>query len=98
PFIFNGCQKSIEPIDQSVDAQLKEEVTMPYHPSYNVEVKDGMLVFESKMAFDVTKLEIAAANREAVDLWEQSVGIKTPASVFYAVVFAEDSVSNYYES
>lgn len=50
------------------------------------------------MAFDVTKLEIAAANRKAVDLWEQSLGIKTPASIFNAVVFAEDSVSNYYES
>ena len=95
--IFSGCQKSDEPIDQCLDAQIKEGFTMPYQPSYNVEVKDGMLVFESKLAFDVTKLEIAGADRKAVDLWEQKLGIKTPASVFHAVVFAEDSVSNYYE-
>jgi hypothetical protein len=96
--IINGCQKNDEPIDKNVDAQLKEKVVKPYQPTYNVKINDGMLVFESKMAFDVTKLEIAAANRKAVDLWEQSLGIKTPASIFNAVVLAEDSISNYYES
>ena len=96
--IFSGCQKSDELINQSVDSKLKEEVAKPFQPSYEVEVKDGMLVFESKMAFDVTKLEIATADRKAVDLWEQKLGIKTHASIFQAVVFAEDSVSNYYEN
>lgn len=93
--VFNGCQKD----EQQVSVPQSQELTIEtFQPTYDVGVKNGMLVFESKLAFDVTKLEIAGADRKAVDLWEQKLGIKTPASIFQAVVFAEDSVSNYYES
>ena len=93
--VFNGCQKD----DQQVSVlQSKELIIEAFKPTYDVGVKNGMLVFESKLAFDVTKLEIAGADRKAVDLWEQKLGIETPASIFQAVVFAEDSVSKYFES
>ncbi len=91
--IFNGCQKENQLVD---DLQSPKQVIKIFQPTYEVGVKNGMLVFESKLAFDVTKLEIAGADRKAVDLWEQKLGIKTPASIFQAVVFAEDSVSKYY--
>ena len=93
--IFNGCQKDEQQVS---DLKSQELIIEPFQPTYEVGVKNGMLVFESKLAFDVTKLEIAGADRKAVDLWEQKLGIKTPASIFQAIVFAEDSVSNYYES
>ncbi len=57
-----------------------------------------MLSFESKFDFDVTKLEIAAADQNALNKWEQQVGITTPRQIFNQVVEAEDSVSNYYYS
>lgn len=92
---FGGCQKE----EQQVSVlQSQELINETFQPTYEVGVKNGMLVFETKLAFDVTKLEIAGADRKAVDLWEQKLEIKTPASIFQAVVFAEDSVSNYYES
>jgi hypothetical protein len=93
--VFNGCQKD----EQQVNVlQSKDLIIEAFKPTYDVGVKNGMLVFESKLAFDVTKLEIAGADRKAVDLWEQKLGIRTPASIFQAVVLAEDSISNYYES
>ncbi|MDP3915807.1 MAG: hypothetical protein Q8R96_18935, partial [Bacteroidota bacterium] len=95
--VFNGCQK--EP--NSNETKMKDEIianVKVFQPSNKIVVENGMLKFDSKVAFDVTKLEIAAAGRTAVDLWEKSLGIKTPGSIFNAVVLAEDSISDYFMS
>ena len=97
--IFSACRKDESQVSQQVnDLQTCEVVTKAFQPTNEIKVNNGMLVFESKMAFDVTKLEIANAERKDVDLWEKQLGIKTPARIFQAVVLAEDSVNNYYES
>ena len=81
--VFNGCQKD----EQQVNVlQSKDLIIEAFKPTYDVGVKNGMLVFESKLAFDVTKLEIAGADRKAVDLWEQKLGIK-PLQVFFKLLF-----------
>lgn len=67
-----------------------------FQPTNKFIVENGMLSFESKHMFEATCREIAIADRKAVDLWEKSTGIKTPASIFYAVILAEDSISTYY--
>lgn len=96
--IFIRCDK--ETLTNEIeDISTKNGITqLEFHPTFNVELRNGMLVFESKLAFDVTKLEIAEASRDAVDLWEEKIGIKTYASMFYKVIYAEDSISKYYES
>ncbi len=92
-FFFIACDK-----ENTINEIEKVAEVKAFQPTHNVVVTNGMLSFDSKLAFDVIKLEIASADRKSVDLWEQSIGIKTPASVFYAVVSAEDSISKYYES
>lgn len=67
--IFNGCQKENQIVD---DLRSPDKIIEIFQPTYEVEVKNGMLVFESKLAFDVTKLEIAGADRKTVDLWDKS--------------------------
>ena len=96
--VFIGCEKekTINEIEKITESQF--ETVEAYQPTYNVEVINGILSFESKLAFDVTKLEIANVDRKSVDLWEQSIGIKTSANIFYEVVNTEDSISKHYES
>jgi len=94
--VFNSCDKE-DTINYTPDVG-NELVLEVFQPTYKVEIQSGMLSFESKLAFDVTKLEIVSANRKSVDLWEQSLNIKTPANIFNKVILAEDSISNYYEN
>jgi len=96
--VFIGCEKENSTNETKKVTEKMVDAVKAYQPSNEIKVINGMLAFESKIAFDVTKLEIANADRKSVDLWEKSIGIKTPASVFYAVVNAEDSISRYYES
>jgi hypothetical protein len=94
--VFNSCDKE-DTINYTPDVG-NELVLEVFQPTYKVEVQNGMLSFESKLAFDVTKLEIVSANRKSVDLWEQRLNIKTPANIFNKVILAEDSISKYYEN
>lgn len=95
--IFSGCKKestSNEPIKKNETMAIVDA----FQPSNKVIVENGMLTFCSKLAFDVTKREIASAKRTSVNLWEKSLGIKTPESIFNEVVIAEDSISDYFMS
>lgn len=86
-----GCKK------ETHNEQKNTEIAA-FAPSAEIAVNNGMLVFKTKADMDVTMLEITASDRQAVDAWEQKMGIQTPASVFYKVVAAEDSVSKHYEN
>jgi hypothetical protein len=86
-----GCKKETQ------NEQKNTEIAA-FAPSAEITVNNGMLVFKTKADMDVTMLEITASDRQAVDVWEQKMGIQTPASVFNKVVAAEDSVSNHYEN
>ncbi len=91
---FVACNK-----DEVKTATVKKNETSDiFIPTNKIEVINGMLVFESKMAYDVTKLEISNANRHSVDLWENKLGIKTQANIFNKVILSEDSISHYYKS
>lgn len=96
-FLIQSCET-----DSISDSSKTDPILQIDHeefiPSFDVNVINGMLSFESKLAFDVTKLEIATANRKAVNNWEKRLGIKTPANIFYEVMLAEDSISSYYEN
>lgn len=95
--VFNACQK--EPtINGTIKKVEMKAVVKAFQPSNKVVVENGMFSFESKLAFDVTKQEIGLADRKAVDLWEQTLAIKTPASIFNAVILAEDSISSFFMS
>lgn len=95
--VFNGCSKepSVNESTKKVDTNTIAKV---FQPSNKVVVENGMLSFCSKQGFDVTNQEIAMSDRKSVDLWEKSLGIKTPASIFNSVIFAEDSISEYFKS
>jgi hypothetical protein len=86
-----GCKKETQ------NEQKNTEIAA-FAPSAEITVNNGMLVFKTKADMDVTMLEITASDRQAVDAWEQKMGIQTPASVFNKVVAAEDSVSKHYEN
>jgi hypothetical protein len=93
--IFSGCEKEPTQSETIKKGETINDLEV-FKPSNKVVVENGMLSFKSKIAFEVTKREIAMADRRSVDLWEKSLGIKTPASIFNAVILAEDSISNYF--
>jgi len=92
--IIQSCNNDSIPVPSEV-APVFEKNQEVFQPSYEIQVVNGMLSFDSKIAFDVTKLEIASSNRKAVDNWEKGLGIKTPASIFSKVLLAEDSINNH---
>jgi hypothetical protein len=95
--VFNGCQK--EPsINETIKKAEMKAIVKVFQPSNKVVVENGMLSFNSKQAFDATNHEISLADRKSVDLWEKLIGIKSPASIFNSVIFAEDSISEYFKS
>jgi hypothetical protein len=93
-FILSCQDNHIEMLDSS-DQGL---ALRGFQPSQNIEVIDGILSFDNRMAVDVTLLELAKANRDDIVLWEKQMGIRTPASIFYDIIHAEDSVNNYYSN
>jgi hypothetical protein len=88
---FAGCKKETSNEQKNYDIA-------DFMPSADIAVINGMLVFKTKADMDITMLELAAADRHAVDAWEQKIDIQTPASVFHKVVEAEDSVSKHYKN
>ncbi|MFA5816249.1 MAG: hypothetical protein WC865_11565 [Bacteroidales bacterium] len=58
--------------------------------------KNGMLLFNSFKELNKKANELNASNDEVLKKFESSMGIKTPAGMFRAVLFSEDSLSNYY--
>lgn len=89
---FYGCEKNRSDID------LSESEIAIFQPTQKIEIINGMLSFDSKLDFDVTKLEMGTADHAALNKWEEQIGIVTPRQIFHQVVLAEDSISNYYSS
>lgn len=80
-------------VSEALVSSENEEIH--FCPSYEVKVENGMLVFDSKIALDVTLNEILSADNKKVDEWYQEMGIETFFSIFNRVVQAEDSISDY---
>jgi hypothetical protein len=94
--LMYGCQKD----EQKDEAAINKDNTTfkAFKPSAEISLTNGMLVFETQEDLYATIAEMNSVNRQSLDLWEKQLGIQTPASIFNAVINAEDSISNYYES
>ena len=83
-----GCQKNADvQVDKSA-LQLKHKVTL----------QNGMLVFDTKEALDVTLIQLQLAGRKLVDDWEKSIGFTSHRNIFYQVIDAEDALEKTYEN
>jgi len=99
-FSFNACERtelsetvnSVQTIEQS-DLNVAQ-----FCPSHNVKVENGMMIFDSKIAYDVTLIEILHSNPELVEEWYKSIGVETFYQVFNQVVKAENAIDSHLRS
>jgi hypothetical protein len=92
-----SCEKDLnkESSKSEMGANISTEV---FTPTEIITVKNGILWFDSQIAFDITKNEIAMANPLSLKQWTESLGIETYLTVFHEIILKEDSISNHYEN
>lgn len=95
-FSILSCHK--EQIFDKETTTGNESLVDVFKPSTEINIKNGMLVFESIDDLHVVLTEMRNSTPKSIDLWEKEMGIKTPAGVFNDVINAEDSISFYYEN
>jgi hypothetical protein len=91
---FNSCEGD-RFNEANNTTKILEGNTIQFCPTYEVKEEDGMLVFDSKIAFDVTLVEILNSDPEMVDDWYTSIGVETFYKVFNQVVEAEEAIETF---
>lgn len=89
---FYAC-KETDKENVSVNASSNPALTI----YQNAEVKNGMLVFQSKQEMDMAMVELNALTIDEFESWEKSKGISTQFSAFNAVVKEEAKISDAHE-
>jgi hypothetical protein len=89
-FTFHSCETTEIP-ETKVLVENFDQLEQ-FCPSYEVKLKNGMMVFDSKIAFDVTLVEILNTDPDMVDNWYKSIGVETFYKVFNDVLAAEEAI------
>ncbi len=87
--IFNGCQKSDEPV--LIDAQ-PQAVVKP-----DVYVENGYLAFKNMNSVDSVIQLLSTMNRTEKEAWEQQIGFKSARAAFDALFDEYDKLESYEE-